>query len=332
MSKRVMITGTGGAAGVALVQALTQAGFEVFSGDMSPHAAGLYLVPASHRRLLPAAAAPNYVAALRSLCRTDHIDLLIPTVDCELPLLAAVTSEFEASGTKVLVAPLRALQICLDKYDLMRKLDGIVAVPRTSRLEDLDRVADWTFPVIAKPRTGSGGRGVHELASEAALRALGALPGYIVQAFLPGEEYSVDVLSNQAGQALIAVPRIRLKVDSGVAVAAQTVHDAELEQAAIRTANALGLTGVANLQFRRSASGVPALIEINPRFPGTMPLTVAAGVNMPLYVTADMLGLPLPVLDGFREIAMVRTWSETYIAPQEFTAHAHPSRSTGQAA
>ena len=56
----------------------------------------------------------------------------------------------------------------------------------------------------------------------------------------------------------------------------------------------IGLRYTANIQFRRDASGTPTLLEVNARFPGTMPLTVRSGVNMPLLSLRDVLGHPSP--------------------------------------
>jgi carbamoyl-phosphate synthase large subunit len=117
------------------------------------------------------------------------------------------------------------------------------------------------------------------------------------------------------------VPRLRLKVDSGVAVTALTLHDPELEDFARRVATRIGLHYAANIQFRRDAHGTPVLLEVNARFPGTMPLTVQSGVNMPLLSLRDVLGEPLPPGPlPFREIAVVRYWTEEFIEPAEIAA------------
>jgi carbamoyl-phosphate synthase large subunit len=106
-----------------------------------------------------------------------------------------------------------------------------------------------------------------------------------------------------------------LKTDSGIAVVARTVHDPELESVARAAAAAVGVRFVANVQLRRDAAGRPKLMEINPRFPGTMPLTVAAGVEMPELALGMALGEEVHITGAFSEVAMVRTWSETFMAP-----------------
>ena len=143
----------------------------------------------------------------------------------------------------------------------------------------------------------------------------------MVQEYLPGEEYSVDVFADQERQVRASVPRVRLKVDSGVAVAARTLRDAELQGMARAVAERIGLRFVANVQFRRDREGRPSLLEVNPRFPGTMPLTVRAGVNMPRLALAAVTGSEPPSEDlDFEEVAMVRHWDEIFISAADLRA------------
>ena len=96
-------------------------------------------------------------------------------------------------------------------------------------------------------------------------------------------------------------------------VAGRTIHDAELEQFGSSVVAATGLTYISNVQARRDAAGHPALLEVNPRVPGTLPLTVASGVDMPRMALDSLRGRPLPEHADFREIAMVRYLEERFI-------------------
>lgn len=322
MTTRVLVTGVGGAAGVAVVRALARRhDVRVFAADMDGWASGLYLVPADSRRLVPPGASPEFVDALAEIVRADAIDIVISTVDVELVALAARRGELAPA---VLAAPPEAtLEVALDKYLLAERCRDIVNVP-TTMLAGPDALSvDWVYPVIAKPRLGAGGRGVRVVPDRAALEALPTDEGLIVQDMLPGEEYSVDVIADAAGQVLAAVPRIRSRVDSGVSIAGRTVHDPELEGAAGDVARAIGLVGVANVQLRRDRHGRAALLEVNPRFPGSLPLTIAAGVDIPSLVVDLFLGRELPVAIAFREVASVRFLEDIVIDPGEVLVSAH---------
>jgi carbamoyl-phosphate synthase large subunit len=139
----------------------------------------------------------------------------------------------------------------------------------------------------------------------------------MIQENLPGAEFSVDVIADAAGNVVAAVPRTRTRIDSGVAIAGRTLHDVALEKTAADVARAIGLTGVANVQLRYDTAGIPALLEVNPRFPGALPLTIAAGVDIPSLVLDLALGLPIPKTIEFREVANVRYLEDVFVDPSE---------------
>ena len=312
---RVLVTGAGGPAGVAVIRSLlTREGVEVFAADMDGWASGLYLVSPGRRRIISPGKAEGFVDELIALCRDDAVDVLFSTVDVELPPLARRRSELGA----VLAAPsLDTLETCLDKFALAVRCAPLLRTPTTHLVGPAAAAEDWTFPIIVKPRSGAGSRGVRLVHSRADLDALGHDETLIAQENLPGEEYSVDVIANAEGAVIAAVPRTRTRVDSGVSIAGLTVRDEGLEATATAVATAIGLTGVANVQLRRDIHGVPALLEVNPRFPGAMPLTIAAGVDMPSLALDLALGLDLPTSIPFREIANVRFLEDVFVDPAD---------------
>ena len=315
---RVLVTGAGGPAAIAAMKSLrADDSVELLAADMDPWAAGLYLVPTWARTLIPAGAAPGFADALLKRCLTLGVDVVLPTVDAELRPLAAAKAKFAADGIELLLAPAAALDVILDKLILAQHCADVVRVPRTEVFGPLVDPAQWTYPVIVKPRQGSGSRGVVIVGSAAELAALDRSAELIIQEFLPGEEYSVDVLADAAGRVVASVPRLRARVDSGVSVGGRTVHDPQVEAFGRAVAQATGVTFVANVQCKRDASGAPALLEVNPRMPGTLGLTIASGVDMPRLALASLLGKPLPETIGFCERAVVRFLDERFIDPAE---------------
>jgi carbamoyl-phosphate synthase large subunit len=315
---RIMLTGAGGASAISVWKSLG-ASHELFMVDMDPCAAGLYLVPAARRRLVPRGDAPGFAEHLLSLCRELGIELLICTVDAELAPLARAREQFEALGIRLPLAPLAALDLCRDKLLLLQRAEGVVPLPAFEVLtpESLDR--ERHFPMFAKPRVSAGSRGADAVRDSAALLKLPLDGTYLLQELLPGDEYSVDVYLRGDGQAIAAVPRVRMKTDSGIAVAARTVHSDELVDAAVRVAQAVGIRYVANVQFKLAADGSARLLEINPRFPGTLPLTTEAGIDIPRLLVDEMTGRTMP--DGllpFTERMVVRYWAEQYINADEW--------------
>jgi carbamoyl-phosphate synthase large subunit len=317
---RLLVTGAGGPAAIAAMKSLrADSSVELLAADMDPWAAGLYLVPPAARTLIPAGAAPDFAESLLGRCIALGVDIVLPTVDAELRPLARAREEFAAAGIGLLLAPAAALEIILDKLLLAQHCASVVRVPRTELFGPAVEPASWTYPVIVKPRTGSGSRGILQIGSAAELAALQRSSTLIVQEFLPGEEYSVDVLADGGGQVIASVPRIRARVDSGVSVGGRTVHDPEIEEFGRAVASATGLTYVANVQCRRDRAGRAALLEVNPRMPGTLGLTIASGVDMPRLALNALLGRPGPAHLDFRELAVVRFLDERFVDPAEIT-------------
>jgi carbamoyl-phosphate synthase large subunit len=309
-----MVTGAGGPAAIAVMKSLRHDPFvRLITADMDPWAAGLYLVRREDRVLLPAGDAPDFAEAVLDRCLAMDASVVIPTVNAELEPLAAVRDSFAVAGIEILLASQEALRLSLDKLALAWRCRDIVKVPRTERFDDAVDPESWTYPVVLKPRSGSGSRDVSLVRSGAALAAITRSAQFIVQEYLPGEEYSIDVLADADGHVISSVPRVREKVDSGVSVAGRTVRDRELEEFGAAVSEAVGLTYIANVQVRRDSCGEPALLEVNPRAPGTLPLTVASGVDMPRLALDALRGRDVPRHLDFREIAMVRFLEERFL-------------------
>lgn len=315
---RVLITGAGGPAGVSVIRALAaDPSVEVFAADMDLYAAGLYLVPPGRRWLIPAGDTPGFAEELRERCVGAGIDVLIPTVDAELLPLSLIRAQLADEHIRLALTGHRALADTLDKFALYQRCVATVRAPRTELLGPELDPDSWQYPVVVKPRSGSGSRGFRILDSAAELRSQPPDERLMVQDLLPGEEFSLDVLADTVGRVISVVPRSRLRVDSGVSVAGRTLHDAELDELARGVFQAVGLSLVANVQCRRDRDGRPSLLEVNPRFPGALPLTVASGVDMPRLCLAAVLGRPLPEAVPHTDKIMVRFLDQRFLDPAE---------------
>lgn len=311
---RILITGAGGPAAIGIIRRYEETGHDVFAADMSEASAGLFMVPERNRLLIPPGKSHEFVPVLVETCRRLAVDILIPTVDCELVRCARAEAEFKAIGTALMTSPPDALEVCLDKYALLRRVESVVPVGKFALYDESFQDSDWQFPLVVKPRTGSGSRGVLIIHRPAELAVVPKDGSHLVQEYLPGEEYSVDVLSTNDGEVRACVPRERVKQDSGVAVVARTLHDLDLESYARLIAQRLGLKYVSNIQFRRDRKGVPVLLEVNARFPGTNCITVGAGIDMPVLALNHALGCGIPENLEFREVEMVRYLQEQILS------------------
>ncbi|HXP18909.1 MAG TPA: ATP-grasp domain-containing protein [Streptosporangiaceae bacterium] len=311
---RVLVTGAGGPAAIAVMRSLSaDPSVRVIAADMDSWAAGLYLVPSADRTLIPAGAAPGFARSLLERCQAMAVNVVVPTVDAELRPLSRARGAFTRAGIQLMLAPDRGLAVTLDKLALASCCAGTVRVPRTEPFDDELDPGTWKFPVVVKPRRGSGSRDISVVPSGSALAELPRSADFLVQEYLSGEEYSIDVFADRVGHVVAAVPRLRAKVDSGISVAGRTVHDAGLERFGAAVAEVTGLEFIANIQARRDQAGRPALLEVNPRAPGSLALTIASGVDMPRFAMTVLRGGQVPEHADFREVAMVRFLDERIV-------------------
>lgn len=315
----ILVTGAGGAAAISFFRAISHLeNTHIFMADMDPYSTGLYLVPAHRRVLVPAGNATDFTDQILFLCKQNQISAVVPTVDCELAPLASRRKEFEKAGIQLITSSEEALKTCYDKYKLMEQLNSSVELVKYQLLDKNFRFWTDSFPFIAKPRAGSGSRGIQTIKKEEDLKGIPLDGTYMAQEYLPGKEYSVDVYVNNKGNAIASVVRERIKVDSGIAVISKTVVSEEISAMAEKIALIAGIRYIANVQLKLDHENRPRLLEINPRFPGTMPLTVAAGVNMPELCIKEIRGESIPEYIPYECIAMVRSWQESYLCPSEF--------------
>ncbi len=307
MNKRVLITGAGGPSAISFMQAISDLGFEIVMADMDSYAAGLYLTQGV---LLPRADEPTFIPVLLEIIKNWKIDILVPTVDAELAIINQCRNQF--NNVLLAMSPLHVLNNCLDKWELCKILQDTDLIPQSSI-----NANQWdVFPALIKPRKASGGRGVIKVKTKDELERM-FNQGDIIQEYLPGREFSVDIYINKKGKVIGCVPRERLKIDSGIAVTARTLHYPLLEKRAREIAQKINLIGLANVQFKEDIAGLPRLMEINARCPGTMPLTVKSGVNMPKLLILELLGEEINQEMDFKEIAMVRHWTEVYLDSEQ---------------
>jgi carbamoyl-phosphate synthase large subunit len=318
VTTRVAVTGAGGPSAVSFMNAVAERDVELIAGDIDPYAAGLYLVPPERRWILHRGADPRFVDDILARCAAAHVDVLVPTVDVELLPIAQRRAEFEAAGVKLLLSPAITLERCLDKWSLVEACREICPVPDTRIIDRDYNLGDDARPIFVKPRDRAGVRGARIVQHAEDFASVPRDGSYVAQEVLSGAEYSIDVLCDAQGNVLVAVPRSRLKLDAGIAVAERTVKNERLQALASAVARRLGVTFIANVQFREDDSGNPKLLDVDARCPETMPLTVMAGIDMPGLALDLALGKTVdPKTLKFREVAIVRTWRDHLVEPAE---------------
>ncbi len=302
----------------AFVQALKRLGLRgnVITTDMNNLSPGLYF--GSKHYIVPLTTDPQYIPIVKTICFRERIHLLIPTIDDELPLFGRYLEDFKAMGIRVSVSGERTGLICNDKYATAQFLrDKGIPFAQTWLPADLD-FAELTYPLFLKPRIGRGSVGAYTIKDERELRFfLEYVPDAIVQPFLSGREYTVDVLADFRGRIISAVPRERMVVRSGVTDRGKTCNHPGMIQLAIETAEALEIRGAANIQMKLKNEDA-TIFEINPRFSGGIPLTIAAGADFPAWLIEMCCGRNVrPCIGKFTDGLIMACYESAIFLPDD---------------
>lgn len=245
--------------------------------------------------LVPRVSDANYLPALLKIAGEQNVGLLIPLTDPEIPLLSQHAEKFSDLGCTVMTGSPESIAVCRHKDQTNRRVheSGLASI-ETFSLEAFR--ANPFYPCFVKPISGSASIGSSVIPDEAAMKVHIARFGenLIVQECIVGPEYTVDVYRSRDGKIRCVVPRQRLLVRSGEVEKGITVYDERIISDTIRLVEHLdGLWGVFCCQCRRDAEGVLRFFEINPRFGGGAPLSIAAGADLPLYLLQEVLGLEI---------------------------------------
>ena len=308
----VLVTGSGGPAGVAVIRRLVALGHRVVAADADPAAAGGALAHVAVT--VPRGDHPRFVDALVAVALAQGVDALVATVAEELPELTAGAERLAAAGVASWLPALDAVDLCCDKAAFARCMVA-EGVPHPLTVTGPDEVAGVPGPWVVKPRAGRGSRGVLLLDDPAdVVAALGRDVDLIAQTRLTGQEFTADALVGRDGELLVVVPRWREETKAGISVKGRTFESAAVHDVVARALAAVALTGPANVQGFVTQDGVATVVEINPRFSGGLPLTLAAGADLVSAYLAGVRepGSPLPQL-GFRPgISMSRYFAESF--------------------
>jgi carbamoyl-phosphate synthase large subunit len=307
---RVLVTGAGGPAGVAVIRALRSRGHHVVAVDADPAAVGLRL--ADQQQVIPRSDDSHYLAALLRVATMTDVQALVCTVAEEYRSLSKAADYLAEAGVRTFMPTLSAVELCTDKWAFAQHMhDSGLPGPATG----LGSAAGVSGPWIVKPRFGRGSRDVMACQTRSQLAAaLRHVPEALVQTQLTGREFTADVLVDVTGAVVCVAPRWRVETRGGISTRGSTFTDDEVTNVVSLVIKSLDLVGPANVQGFVAEDGAVAVHEVNPRFSGGLPLTLAAGADVVEEYLRGVMGLPLRPerLVARPGVTMMRYFSEVF--------------------
>lgn len=278
---RILITGVGRR--IELIQAFRQAalrldiGLKLYGADMAGTAPAL--VYCDFTRRVCAMKDPDYISQLLDICKKDHIDLVLPTIDTDLLVLSENRGRFEQSGAKVLVSDADKIRICRDKNHTGDFFESCgLKAPKT--YNDYTKY-DAGFPCFIKPKDGSSSINAYKVEDEEELAVYSEqIDDYVIQPFVDGREYTIDIFCDFDGNPIYITPRERLQVRAGEVLRTQICLDLVMIQESRNLIKQFKPCGPITVQLIRDRiSGINYYIEINPRYGGGAPLSMKSGAR-----------------------------------------------------
>ena len=268
-SDKILITGIGGPAGKATASFLKANNLSFIGVDMNPEIGKEY---PNQFFAVPPAISNDFIPRLLDIAKREGVKLIIPTVDEEFIPIATNIKLFKDAGINLIVSSLDTVRICRDKNRTAEFLNkNRISVPRTMSLGNVtnEEIEQIGFPLIVKPRSGRGGRGITVFKTESELRECISKfdSSFMIQEFIDGQEYDVNMFIHD-GKVLVNQVLLKTELEHGNygnATKTVPVRDAVVENVASKVAKAICAEGPIDLDVRKAVDGSLRVLEINPR-------------------------------------------------------------------
>lgn len=343
----VLLTGCGAPGAPSIIKCLRKNGereIRIISVDMNENAAARNLVDAFY--VVPAAEDPSFIGRVLDICRIEEVEVVLPIVTRELEVFSAARARFEEAGVKISVMDSEPLHIANNKGLLLSAMkEAGLTTPEFRVVHTADEteaaVKELGYPekaVVVKPTFGNGSRGTRILDPKISrydlffkqkpgsmyisfselmeiLREREGIPELMVMEYLPGTEYTVDILAEQ-GRVLKAVCRKGMRVVSSIMMDSVIQQNEEALTLCGETVRLLRFDGSIGFDMRENAEGRPLVMEVNPRLTAGVVACAISGVNFPYLAVKRLMGEVLPQTQVTEGTIMRRRNAEVFFDPE----------------
>jgi carbamoyl-phosphate synthase large subunit len=304
-------------------------GFTIFGLDSREYAHGLRFCDKWF--ITPSRDSKEYDTFIKKLLKEYHFDLIYPLSTHDVIYFSKLKSDLKAKGTVVVSSDLEIVETCKDKLKTYKKLDQMGLSTRYSPIKSKEELRDLvseTETLVIKDRFRSGAHGLI-ITSQNILnleekdrkwfieksKIFDALSGEelinkLAMSYLPGEETSIDILAD-SGKVLCELCRFKIIGSGGASVVSRSIIRSDLQKIGQMVARELNLSFINNIQLRKDSEGEYKILEINPRIPGGIALSIEAGCD--LITNSIYLAQNLPLMgckDTISGMVMSKYWTQ----------------------
>jgi predicted ATP-grasp superfamily ATP-dependent carboligase len=296
---RVLVTDGHFRKTLAVVRSLGRKGVQVAVGERTFLNTSFFSKYCARRLIYPSPrhAQDQFVEFFLDEIKKNRYDCLFPMEEETLLLLAKHHSEI-SQYTYLLSPGLKKIEFVRDKGNLMQFAEKIgLPTPKTFHVSPslslpLDSIP---IPAVIKPRISSGSLGIVYVKKKEDLipfyqRVHERFPFPIVQEWIPdgGGVYGFSALydENSSVKAAFVHKKLRMyPVQGGPSTLGEGVEHPQVMEMGLSLLNSLNWVGVGMAEFKVDPrDGMPKLMEVNPRFWGSLQLAIVSGVDFPYLI------------------------------------------------
>ncbi len=313
----VLVASAKGAKSLVITRSLGKRKISVINTDynrfsasfFSRYSKGYFLCPS------PKDYPDEYIKAILTYIKKNKIDVLMPVNSIETILISKHKDQF-TPYTKVPFDNYSKMIKLHDKGKLAKLADELdIPIPKTYTINNLNDIEQFVnsvdYPLVIKLKESSSSIGINYIYSpdEFILKYKHTIEQFnldplnypIIQQYIHGVGCGVSLLMNHGEvRALFTHKRLReFPVTGGPATLRESIRHQEMESIAVKLLKHVKWHGLAMVEFKLDQhTNKPYLIEVNPRFWGSINQAIMSGVDFP-YLLYKMAvdGDIEPVLD-----------------------------------
>jgi len=308
LTRTILVSGASGIVGYGILKSLRQShpgyrliGTSIYADCVAPAFCDVF-------ELAPPTSDASYISWLLALIARHQISLIIPGIEIDVFAWNAHRDVLEPVGVKMLLNNPELIRLCGDKWAFYQRLQEVRSPYAISTSLTFDENLHQ-FPLLLKPRRGSGSKGIVIVKNRDQLeeRAAEIGPYLMLQPIVgaPDEEYTVSAFFDRDSRLCASIALRRTLSQNGYTETAETVEGTSLGVVLADLARIFHPVGPTNFQFRIDR-GQWKILEINPRISSATSIRTAFGYNESAMGVEFLLHDAPPVQPRLRQGRAIR--------------------------
>lgn len=263
---------------------------------------GIYmhdLVDKTYQIPYPSTGTEVLMSRLEYIHDIEKLDAVIPNFDAELYSFIKLEKKLKSMGIHTFLPTMDQFEERhkVNLNDFGKKYD--IHVPRSKAIYNVMEAQalekEYNWPLVVKGKYYDAVLAYNFDQTKAAFNKISAKWGLpiIIQEFIHGTEYNVTGLGDGNGNTIAAVPmRKQYITDKGKAWGGISIADKQILALTDHFLKSTKWRGGFELELMKNKSGEYFLLEINPRMPAWIYLSVGVGQNIPEALVRMAMGWP----------------------------------------